>query len=326
MLFFVILLVISSCKKADNNNNLKVKNNIISKNTVVNDDTNKKKDKNNVKFSQKKPIFEKTDEAVDLRYKFKLGEKVNIVHYLEMAVRYNNNLVFINTKLYGYYKINKKIDNKNYQIEWIIKRIVTELKTKDLGGKDKLLKYDSAGQNNNFPNGELLKGIIDKSIKSDIDERGNLSNIDIKSVLSALEDSSQELKLRKEISQKTEQLINISFILLPENKVKIGDKYYGRKDIQDTSMLNMKSNRKYSVDSISKDKRFVLLKPSIDFALDSDSKKQKIDIKKNEMTGWILFDVLEGKLKELYIHTRLSMKINDVKMKMDLKSRFKIIE
>ena len=120
--------------------------------------------------------------------------------------------------------------------------------------------------------------------------------------------------------------MNISFILLPKNEIKIGDNYSGREGMQDSAMINMKSKRKYTLESVSKDKKLAVLKPGIDFNMDSSNTKQKIEIKKNNMEGWLLFDIKKGRVKESYTHTRMSMIINKVNMKMDMKSSFRVIE
>lgn len=325
MIFFAVILVVSSCKKLDESNS-NIKNKVSVKKTT---NTNNKASKNKgnlfekIEFSKKMPKFETSNDAVKLRYKFKVGKKVNIVHFLKMSVRYNNNLTFMNTYFYGYYEIKKKLKDENYELDWVISRITTELKVKDRKGQDKILKYDSESKENTFPHSELLKTLIKTSIKAKVDSLGTLSDLDLKSILNTMTNASED-KLKKEISQKAENFVNISVILLPKNDIKVGDNYYGREDIQNSSMLKIKSKKKYTVDSISKDKKFVVLKPSIDFKLDSS--KQNINIKKNNMTGWVLFDMNKGFIKESYTHTRISMKINKVDMKMDMKSSFKVIE
>ncbi len=321
IIFLAFILGFSSCKKvAENNSSTKNKTNS-KKVTKINKNDNKLSE--NIEFSKKKPSFETSNEAIKLRYKFKVGKKINIVHFLKMSVRYNNNLTFINTHLYGHYETKKKLENENYELNWVISRITTELKFKDRKGQDKVLKYDSESKENTLPNSELLRTLINTSIKANVDSSGTLSELDLKSILNIMGNGSEE-KLKNDISKKAEQFVNISLILLPQNDLKVGDTYDGREGVQDNSMLKIKSKKKYTVDSISKDKKFAVLKPIIDFKLDSSN--QKINIKKNEMSGWVLFDIDKGNVKESYTHTRISVKINKVNMKMDMKSSFKVIE
>ncbi len=338
IILLLIIAGVTSCKKIDDNKNKKEVNkssdNFKEKgahNNVLKMERNKKNNTSavkidDIKFSSKKPVFETTDESVKLRYKFKIGKKINIVQSLKMSVRYNNSLTFINTKLYGYYEVKKKLKDGKYEIQWIISRITTDLKVVDRNGKEKVYKYDSESENNTLAGAKVLRNLINTTIKAKTDNLGNISDIDLKSVLRAMDAGSGEEKFKDEISKKADLFVNLSFILLPANEVKTGDKYTGRKGMQESPMLKMESQREYAVDSVSKDKKFIVLKPSVNFKLNSDIKGSNIDIKKNEMTGWILFDNEKGLVKEFYTHTRMSMKVNKVDMKMDMKSSFKVIE
>ena len=331
IILFTTIIVLPSCKKVESENkvNKSSDTNKSSKNTVKSVSAKNKNGENKTKkieFLDKTPKFESINDAVKLRYKFKVGQKVNVVQFLKMSTRYNNSLTFMTTDIYGYYQIKKKLDDGKYELNWVISRIIIELKSKNRKGEEQILKYDSDLKENTMPNVEVFKNLINTSIKAKVDELGNLYDVDLKSFIDSMGGGASEDKLKEEVSQKAEQFMNISFIILPQKDIKTGDTYEGRKGAQKASLLKIESKRVYNVKAVSKDKELVLLKPAVDFEMNTDIEKQKIKIKKNKMTGWILFDVKNGMLKESYTHTRMSLKVNGVDMKMDMKSNFKIIK
>ena len=329
------ILFFPSCKK--NTDNKKVKP-LIKPKAVLKKEKSEFKESDFLKYP---PKLKSTDEKVSLKYKLKKGDKKEFVYFLKMAMLYNNRRSEINTRIYGKYEISDIYDNDKMNIKFLVKRIVLSF-----NAGNKTINYDSEKtQNDNTMDKNAVKtltSILNKEIFVTMDRKGNFSKDEIDKALEKLKNINEidkdaklvdkkliddnnfmDSKSDNEIKNKIRQIVNVAFIILPENKVKVKDTYKGRKNINDTSLSDLKTDRLYEIKSVSLSKDLVVLKPKTEFNI--DNKKSYLKIRKNNLKGWILFDLKNGVLKESFLHSILDMKINNVNMKMDIKSRYKLL-
>ena len=321
----VFALIFSSCKKAEDKPLKRSNKEKINKTNGLKKIKSKETNGNEIEFSKKPEIGETTNEKIKLKYKFKKGVKKNIVELSKITIRYNGRLIFIDTYTYGYYKITEKLKD-SYMLEWEINRLKIKMKM-NVNGKEENVFYDSAtGKESKMISSKVLKNMLNTVISAEVDSYGHFKDTDFRNLIKSIEESSLVSKVRKNILQKAKQFIENTHIVLPEKEVKEGDEYQGRKGVQDFSMIELKNSRKYKVKAVSKDKKFAVLKVFLDFETGKNNTKQKIEIKKKKSKGWILFNIEKGLLEESYLHTRLSMKVNDIEMKLDMKSNFKVLD
>jgi hypothetical protein len=160
--------------------------------------------------------------------------------------------------------------------------------------------YDTNEENKDAPD-ELksLAAMVNAPFIFKVSNQGKLLEADSKSFVDALTKAGAAAEMIEQLKQTMDQFSRNTMVALPDNPVKKGDIFDAGAFTQPIpGMGSMTAAAKYKVIAVSADKKQVLLEPIIELKLNNNEDSPiKIDLKKADMSGWMLFDVNTGEMQ-----------------------------
>jgi len=243
------------------------------------------------------PIFSSlSKDAVLLRYKHKVGQRRE--GHVEFVMTTTSDIgqgqrkqsIKMLVEMHVRYLVKAVAANGDSDIE--MKIIKISAKSKGV----KSLDYDSdRDKAKDKPEFGLFKVLILTPIDLKVNNRGKVLSMSIAQIEKKVKKLGNKIVLAH-LKRTTHDLTNSAFVVLPENKVKIGDEIEAgviKSAIPNVGTMNMVT--KYKVLAISSDNKKVILQPLISYNI--ESKRQsivKMDIVSTKLQAWILFGIDEG--------------------------------
>lgn len=269
--------------------------------------------------AQDAPKFDSTsDEAVLLRYRFAEGDSFPI--HMNMDITMNMDMggmkmeMPMKMTMDGASKITSVIPEGDFNAEMVINRV-----TMNMDAMGMKMEFDSSKTPEpREPQYKPLVAMVGKPIKLTLSPLGKVSNVDAAAITDAMKQANPVTG--DPSMQQFDQMLNSSFIVLPENPVKAGETFDSGEIIQDIpEMGEMRFRVQYKVLAVSGDKDQVLLEPIMDMAIKpSENAKAPMDAKLNKAGGWMLFDVSRGNVAQSSLAMDMTMQIEQMGQKVNM--------
>lgn len=270
--------------------------------------------------AQEPPKFDSTsDEAVLLRYRSSEGASFPI--HMNMDIAMDMEMGGMTMKMpmritmSGVNKTVSVTPEGNFNAEMIIERV-----TMDMDAMGMKMAFDSTKTPEpQEPQYKPLAAMVGKPVKMTYSPLGKVSEIDMAAMTSAMKEAGPASSGKGTLEQ-LDQMVNSSFVSLPENPVRAGDTYDGGEMVQDIPDLGeLRFHAQYKVVAVSGDKSQVLLEPIMDLTVKpSGDSKAPLDAKLDKSGGWLLFDVSRGNISQSFITMDMTMHVEQMGQKMNM--------
>ena len=251
------------------------------------------------------PTFGSTsNEPVRLRYKLKAGQTQKMVVDMDMDMRLDVGGQQINMKqtMTMEAKAAATAVDADGNIAEEVK--ITRMKMK-VTGPGGTVEFDSDKPSDD-PKFQVLKAMINVGIPCKMSPVGKMLKTDMEPLRLAV--SKADAALAKSLEDSTKQMFDGTFIQLSETPVKAGDTYKAGTVVSDKAKINMS----YKIRLVSGDKNKAVLEPVAVIDMGAGTFPPGVDakIKKQQMAGWILFDVQKGYASKADIRMNMVLDIN----------------
>jgi hypothetical protein len=269
-------------------------------------------------------------DPVLIRYKFVSGKKTGIDYYVdldtEIAVDGRTMNVQLGMQIVGSYMISSVDENGDADAVLTMTRIKVESSTMPQLAFDS--DQEQTGDDSSMAG---LKAFCNAPMTVKVSSIGEIKNIDLNVIKEAMQKAGAAAQ-KMNIEKTADDMTKSSFVQLPKNKVKKGDVYEAGKIVQDMNgMAELSATVKYKVDSVSGDKKKVILRPSVIYKLEKkENSAYDITLNDGDLQGWMLFDLEKGNIERssgiTFIDMSISQGAQNMHMKMKAKVTFKTIE
>ena len=244
---------------------------------------------------REKPVFsKKSKDSVLLRYNYGKGRKdiYRMISDMKMHMSVMGRVVDIPMKMTMGYSLtgSPKNSDGNYDIRMKITSFAMDAPKQGIS-------YNSASQktSSSFPGGEAFRQILNKPIKMTITPRGKTLKADMDGILAGL---SGNKMVRKIVVDMIDNMKRTGMGQFPEKPVKAGDRFKAIEYSQNLQgMMKLDISLSYEVESISADKKKVILKPDMKMKFSTKNARMKIKVKDVNMSGWMLFSTETGQVE-----------------------------
>ena len=278
----------------------------------------------NTLFSSR-PVFTATStDPVLLRYKFKVGQIVNME--FEMASGSHMQAEGMNVefqtimKIFGNYKVTSVNSRGDAGAILNLTRMTVQVK----GQNNVSFDSNDPGASDN-PNFKEVMAMLHVPIPVKVSSRGEVIDMNLDPLNQAYKKAGIALN-KSEINKTTSKTIKSSFVQLAEHPVKAGDIYDAGVISEPFPGGIMNARSHFKVLAVSKDKSKVLLAPVSEFDLKSTPDSAiTITLNSSKMEGWLLFDRKRGNIDRSWVSISLdaTMKQNAQKAKIQWDTELK---
>jgi hypothetical protein len=249
------------------------------------------------------PQFSSTSgEKVLFRYKFNVGQKVtmdiNMDSVMKASSKQGTMEMPFKMTFQASYTVNSVLADGNAQATLMITRMTMKAE----GAAN--ISYDSSdpaqASNPQFASSNIM---INAPIPVVISPLGELVSVDTNPLMEAAKKLGSQIN-QNEFEQQLKEITESSFIQLSEKPLKAGEAYEaGTLSTSLGDANSMTAKVKYEVIAVSGDKKQAILKPIVAFSFPGMS------VKKSDFSGWILFDLEKGNIKESFARQLLEMEM-----------------
>lgn len=266
-----------------------------------------------------------SDAPVLLRYKFEAGQEFPFDMVMNMTMSMNMGSMKMEMPMEmtseGRCTVKGVTPEGNFQMEMIMTRVTMSMDM--MGNKMAFDSKETPAPTE--PQFKPLAAMIGKVVTAVISPRGE--TIEVKA--DALVDAMKEVDANSgdQMKQQFSQVMNSSFIQLPENPVKIGDAFDSgaiSQDIPGVGTMEMVIH--YKVSGVSGDGAKVMLEPTVDVKIVPAPEAQgKMDVKVDSASGWLLFDIAKGNIGQSNMLMNMNMTMEQMNQKMDMLMKMDVL-
>jgi hypothetical protein len=264
-----------------------------------------------------------TEEPVVFAYKFAVGQKINSELSTVVLVKMKTDkedviLSKMSITLSGYYLVAGVNADTSAVIHFYLARIITTLANGKIYDSD-TIEYSSAD-----PVNSDIKKFIKKALVYKIDARGKIERID--GNIPVYKDKQENETFQQQLVNMVGKVMQNHFVQFPANLLKKGDRFIQKieKDELPSFFGQVRTSVSYQIIAVSVDKKRALLQSIAELRdikknfTNPESSSMKTEIRQNELNGWILFDLENGRIRlfhdQFTIVLSMKMDTNDKKI------------
>ena len=273
-------------------------------------------------FAQEPPKFDSTSgEAILLRYRFAEADSFPLDLLMDMKMNMDMGGMKaempMNMTMSGECKVTAVTPEGNFEIEMVIARV-----TMDMDAMGMKMKFDSsANPEPKEPQFKALAAMINQPMKMTITSQGKVVKADVSAITAAMNKANPAAG--GQASQQMDQVMNSSFVALPENPIKAGDTYDAGEIVQNIPKIGeMHIKVQYRITAVSGDLKQVLMEPIMDMSMKAaQNATVPMDMKLEKARGWLLFDVEKGNFAQSFVSMDTAMQLEQMGKKMNMQMK-----